>query len=459
MKPFENIKAVYLIGIGGIGMSALARFFRLIGKETAGYDRMPSPITDDLALIGIKIHFDDDINLIPSSILSAAKNEIAVIYTPAVPVSHSELNFFKNQGYILLKRAEALGYICSEYQTIAIAGTHGKTTVSGMTAHILNQSEKGTNAFLGGIAKNFNSNLLVNKNAEICVAEADEFDRSFLQLFPQTAVVTSTDADHLDIYTDLNDIKSTFSKFIAQIKPEGTLIIKKGIVLDENNFPSKTFRYSVESQADFYAQNIETDAHKSRFDFVYPEGKIQNITLGVSGRVNIENAVASASVGIIHGIEPDKIKEALETFSGVRRRFDYIFKSEKQVYIDDYAHHPEELRAFISSVREMYPGKRILGIFQPHLFSRTRDFATKFAESLDLLDALILSEIYPAREEAIPGVTSNIIFSQCLLKDKHLCQSSEIIDLLKNLKFDVVLTMGAGDIEKFRNPIKQIMEK
>jgi UDP-N-acetylmuramate--alanine ligase len=457
MKPFENIKAVYFIGIGGIGMSALARFFRLLGKAVGGYDRIPSPITDDLALIGIKIHFEDNVNKIPSTFISTSKNEIAVIYTPAVPDSHSEYNYFKNQDYILLKRAEALGFISSEYKTVAVAGTHGKTTVSTMTAHILNHSGIGVNAFLGGISKNFNSNLVVNKSAELCVAEADEFDRSFLKLFPETAVVTSADADHLDIYSDLEDVKNSFSKFISQIKPEGNLIIKKEVEINETNFPTNTYRYSVKSETDFYAENIETDSLKSQFDFVYPNGKISKIRLGVSGRVNIENAVAAAAVGILYGAEPEKIKEALETYSGVRRRFDYIFKSENVVYIDDYAHHPEELRAFIGSVREMYVGKKILGIFQPHLYSRTRDFAKQFAESLDLLDSLLLLEIYPAREEPIPGITSEIIINQCQIKEKQLCKSQNIPELIKNSKFDIILTMGAGDIENFREPIKEIL--
>ena len=328
-----------------------------------------------------------------------------------------------------------------------------------MTAHVLNHSGVGTNAFLGGISNNFNSNLLVNKSAKLCVAEADEFDRSFLKLFPETAVVTSTDADHLDIYSDHEDVKKSFSKFISQIQPEGNLIIKKEVNLDEKDFPSKTYRYSIKSEADFFAKNIITDSLKSQFDFVYPDGEIKNIKLGISGRVNIENAVAAAAVGILYHAEPEKIKEALETFLGVRRRFDFIFKSENAIYIDDYAHHPEELRAFISSVREMYPRKKILGIFQPHLYSRTRDFATQFAESLDLLDHLILPEIYPAREEPIPGVTSEIIFNQCHIKEKQLCRTDEILEIIKKSNFDIILTMGAGDIEKFRKSIKQLLEK
>jgi len=438
-------------------MSALARYFNLQGKQVAGYDKTPTNLTNNLIREGISIHFEDDIDQIPESLISMSKNEVLIVYTPAVPKNHSELNYFITNNYWIEKRSEILGLISKNSNTIAISGTHGKTTVSTMTAFFMQTCGIDCNAFLGGISKNFDSNLLLNEGSENTVVEADEYDRSFLKLFPNIAIITSIDADHLDIYSDISDIRNSFGKFVNQIKTNGSLIIKKGVELDLTAYKQKLYTYSITEKADFYAENIRTENGKSIFDFYSPKVNIKNIILGVPGRLNVENAVAAIAAVILHGAEPEKIRIAAEQFSGVKRRFDYVINKKNIVYIDDYAHHPEELKAFISSVKEMYKNKKITGIFQPHLFSRTKDFADDFAKSLSLLDEVVLLEIYPAREEPIEGVNSEMILNKITAKSKFCINKINLIEFINTNNFEVLLTMGAGDIDLFVNEIKNTL--
>lgn len=455
-----NIQLFYFIGIGGIGMSALARYFNSAGKFIAGYDKYESDLTNKLIGEGIDIHFKDDVNLIPKQIKNAKKSNVLIIYTPAVPDNNSELFFLKENGFTIKKRSEILGLTARNHKTIAVAGTHGKTSVSTIIAHIFRYAGKNMNAILGGISKNYNSNLILSedvKNAEYLITEADEFDRSFLHLHTNTAVVTSIDEDHLDIYEDINDLKKTFEKFINQISKTGNLLIKKGIEINKNYLPENCFSYSISEKSDFYAKNIFCEKDKSLFDLKTPKGEIKNIEIKLSGRVNVENSVAAAAISVLHNINENVIKQALATWSGVKRRFEYILKTDDIIYIDDYAHHPEELYAFISSVKEMYPKKKITGIFQPHLYTRTRDFASGFAENLNLLDELILLDIYPARELPIKNVNSGLIFNKVNIKNKIWCSKNELPEIIKNKKFEVLLTIGAGDIGKLTQEIKRLI--
>jgi UDP-N-acetylmuramate--alanine ligase len=448
MKNLQNIKNVYFLGIGGIGMSALARYFKFSGRNVAGYDRTPTALTDAMQNEGINIHFEDDIRNIPKNWDPA---ETLAVFTPALPDDHSELSWFREKPIGLLKRAKVLGMICNEQSGIAVSGTHGKTTVSTMTATILNETSMGCGAFLGGVSKNFGSNLLLPKNeSPWIVAEADEFDRSFLHLQPQLALITSIDADHLDIYGDHEKIVEAFEKFISQIKPGGKLVIKKGVALDTNRTSAEIFSYSLKEDADFTTLNLRLDTESAcyRFDLKTPDGIIANFKMNYPGLVNVENAVGAAALASLAGVHANEIKAGIEKYLGVERRFDVRFKNENQIYIDDYAHHPKELEAVITSVKALYPNRKLTGIFQPHLYSRTRDFAADFAESLDLLDAAILLPLYPAREVPIKGVSSEIIFNLMKLENKIIATKEQTIDLLKNEETDVVLTMGAGDIDR-----------
>ncbi len=456
----KNLKAVYFIGIGGIGMSALARYFNNTGILTSGYDKTPSKITNNLINEGINIHFEDNIDLIDIKIRSFSKEELIVVYTPAVPKNHSELQWFKNEQYNIYKRAEILGLITNAYKTAAVAGTHGKTSVSTIIAHVFKSSSVNFNGFLGGISKNYNSNLILSDNPDevkFAVTEADEFDRSFLHLYPWSAVITSVDEDHLDIYEDINDLKRTFGKFTDQIHKDGYLIIKKGVDLDKAKFPKHTFTYSFDEEADYYATDIINEANKSTFNIVTPKGTIENIIINIPGNLNVENVVAATAIAQVHGIGTEDIKTALNSWQGVKRRFEYIVNTPELIYIDDYAHHPEELKAFIGSIKDIYKDKHITGIFQPHLFSRTQDFAEDFAKSLDLLDELYLLDIYPAREEPIPGVTSNLILDKVKIKNKSLVSKEEVLNVLKDKKVQVLLTIGAGDIDRLVEPIENIL--
>ena len=445
----EQVKEVYFLGIGGIGMSALARFFKSRGCSVFGYDRTSTPLTIELEAEGMQIHYEEDVDLIPDGV-------DLVVYTPAVPKQHTEYQFFLENGYPILKRSQVLGLISSGYDTIGIAGTHGKTTITTLTAHLLQQSLTGVNAFLGGISKNYNSNLLLSPQSEWVVVEADEFDHSFLQLFPQIAVITSVDADHLDIYKNILALKDSFLKFIGQIKSGGQLIIKKGLALNVIQHPGlKVYTYSIDQQADFCIQNLHIKTGHYIFDLILNGTLMKDVELGLPGLFNVENAIASSAAAWLAGTTTDEIRKGLLSFLGVHRRFDTRINRKDLIYIDDYAHHPEELKACINSVRHLYPDKKITGVFQPHLFTRTRDFADEFARSLELLDEVILLEIYPAREQPIEGIDSQMLLSKINKTAKRVCQNDELIEVLQSLKPELLLTLGAGDIDQFVKPIEE----
>ncbi len=453
------MKNVYLLGIGGIGMSALARYFNHAGYMVAGYDRTPTRLTSELETEGISIHFEDNTDLIPQEIKDN-KEQTMIIYTPAIPKDLIEFDYFQDRGYKIVKRSLALGEIAFSKKTLAIAGTHGKTTTSTLLAHIFTDSKVGCTAFLGGISKNYHSNLLLDKG-EYLVAEADEFDRSFLQLYPDTAVITSADADHLDIYSSHKNIREAFVAFAGQVKADGSLVIKKGMDLDLSTVPvRRIYEYSYNTPCDFYASEITiSNCGYFKFDINHPKGVIKDCTLGIPGWVNVENAIAASAVAILNGIDDEKIKAALANFSGVERRFDIKLNTPVCAYIDDYAHHPKEIAAAISSMRNIFPGRRLTAIFQPHLYTRTRDFAAEFAESLSKLDALILLDIYPARELPIEGVTSSLIFDSVKLEDKVLIQKPDLMKTLESKDIDTLISFGAGDIDKFTGPITEYLKK
>lgn len=453
-----KFRYVYLVGIGGIGMSALARYFNHKGCLVAGYDRTETELTISLVSEGIAIHYEDSVGLIPECFKSSAK-ETLVIYTPAVPADHSELLFFQRSGYKVIKRSVALGVIASSMVTLAVAGTHGKTTTSTLLSHLLVAACGGVNAFLGGIAKNYNTNLLLASN-EVLVAEADEFDRSFLQLFPNAAVITSADADHLDIYGSHDSVLRSFADFINQVKPNGSLFVKQGVEVPIENKGIRVFRYSVNDGGDYHTSGLTRNPNGTyTFDIVTPKGLIESCTLGIPGWINVENSIAAVALALEVTDNVDGIREGLASFCGVKRRFDYHINTEHLTFIDDYAHHPEELKASISSVKGMFPGRKVCGIFQPHLYSRTRDFADGFAESLSLLDEVILLDIYPARELPIEGVTSKMIFDKILCSSKVLSSKEEVLDILANRDVDVLMTLGAGDIDKLVEPIASLLKK
>lgn len=456
----QKITSVYFVGAGGIGMSALARYFRAKGKQVAGYDKTPSDLTAALIEEGIRIHYTDDITLIPADCKQI--DSTLVIYTPAIPETHTELNYFKTNGFTLMKRARVLGEITRTERGLCVAGTHGKTTTSSMLAHLLKQSHVDCNAFLGGILKNYNSNLMLSDKSDLAVIEADEFDRSFHWLNPYMAVITAVDPDHLDIYGTPAAYRESFEHFTSLIRPDGCLVMKKGLQL-QPRLPegTKLYTYSVTEEADFFARNIRIGNGDILFDFVTPDGCIPDVKLGVPVKVNIENGVAAMALAWLNGLTPEEIRRGMETFAGPVRRFDFHLKKDNIVLLDDYAHHPAELKASIQSVKELYPDKKVTGIFQPHLYTRTRDFAADFAASLSLLDELILLDIYPAREEPIPGVTSQIIFDRVTIPNKRMIRKEELLDLVQKeaASFEVVLMVGAGNIDRLVEPVKQILEK
>jgi len=456
-----NYKLYYFLGVGGIGMSALARFFNHYHKDIFGYDRTSSVLCKQLEDEGITCHYDEDIKSLEAILINYKKEEVLVIYTPAVPKEHLEYQYLLNGGYLILKRSQVLGEITRQFKTIAIAGTHGKTTTTTLVTHLLKSAGINCFSFMGGISKNYNTNLLlgdVNDKEAYVVVEADEYDRSFLTLHPQIAVITSADADHLDIYGDANHVKEGYTLFSKQVKKDGTLIVKKNVDNDLR-LTDKRIIYSLNLDTEYCAQSITIENAQFFYDIKSPVESISNVTLGLPGLHNVENSIAAVAIAQQLGIKGDVIKKALRSFSGVKRRFDYRVKTEKVVYIDDYAHHPEELRATIDSVKKLYPGKKVTGIFQPHLFSRTRDFVDAFAESLDMLDECILLEIYPAREKPMEGVNSQWLLDKMKLKNKKLMSKKEVLDEITQNKKEVIVTMGAGDIDSLIGPIEKLLSE
>lgn len=448
-----KMKNVYFIGIGGIGMSALARYYRFKGFEVAGYDRTPSELTKQLESEGISVHYEDRPDLVP-----ADKENTLVVYTPAVPSDLGEMRKVTEEGYAVLKRSRTLGEITRGQRCIAVSGTHGKTTTSTLIAHILTESGEGCSAFLGGISRNYGTNLLMSKT-ETVVAEADEFDRSFLQLFPEIAIVTAVDADHLDIYGDYAHVVEAFKAFVSQVS--GTVIAKKGtpIVAEDTKANLLTYHYT-DTGADFCALNPKADGlGLFHYDLKWPGGIIKDIKVGAPGWVNAENSVTAAAACLVYGIDPEAVKAAIGTFEGVKRRLELHVNSPFLSYIDDYAHHPKELKSAISSIRDIFPERKLTGIFQPHLYTRTRDFADEFAEALSGVDKLILLDIYPAREEPIPGVTSEIIFKNVTAPEKVLIKKEELMDYLSEEPLDVLATFGAGNVDRFVEPITKMLKE
>ena len=439
---------VYFIGIGGIGMSAIARYYNAKGYKVSGYDKTPSPLTHALEAEGIDVHYEDNISFVPKDV-----DNTLVVYTPAIPKDMGELVYVQEKGYRVIKRSRMLCEISDRQRCMAVAGTHGKTTTSTLVSHIFTACGEGCSAFLGGISKNYGTNLLIHEN-DVVVAEADEFDRSFLQLFPETAVITSMDPDHLDIYGDEAHIREAFKAFASQVS--GTVIAKYGLDITAADTKARIMTYGFnEPSADFWAEPLE----RGHFNIHHPGGVIEDCVVGIPGWVIVENGTAAAAIALCYGLDPDKVREALASFEGVKRRFDMQVRSEKVVYIDDYAHHPREIAAALSSIRESYPDMKLTAAFQPHLYTRTRDFAPDFAEALSNVDKLILLDIYPAREEPIPGVTSEIIFNDVTAPEKVLLRRDEFMDYMRNEKVELLVTLGAGDIDRFVPEIAEMLSK
>ena len=441
---------VYFLGIGGIGMSALARYFLHEGKRVAGYDRTPSRLTAELEAEGAEVHYDDDVQAIPAAFLDP--RDTMVVYTPAVPQDHSEYRYFCENRFTVEKRSQMLGHLAEGKYVMAVAGTHGKTTTSTLVAWLNRALTGGGSAFLGGISKNFGGNLVLGDGPRLAV-EADEFDRSFLRLFPDVAVVTSADADHLDIYGTHEAVKEAFSQFVRQIRPGGFLVIKQGVDIVLDNPAIRVYRYAYDTPCDFYARNVRLqEAGHYLFDLVTPGGAVEDCTLGIPGWVNIENAVAAvadvwcAAQAEGAAFDAERLRTALASFSGVKRRFEFYVNTPRQVYMDDYAHHPRELAATLTSVRKMFPGRRITALFQPHLYTRTRDFYAGFAEALSHADEAVVLPIYPAREEPIPGVTSEIIAERVTVPCR-IVGREQLADEVAAMDTDVVVSFGAGNID------------
>lgn len=446
----NNIRQVYLIGIGGIGMSALARYFRHLGCLVGGYDKTETDLTRQLVSEGIAVNYTDDFGIINDAFKSADEHTL-VIYTPAIPGELGILNQFQELGHTLFKRSQVLGLISQNKFTIAVAGTHGKTTTTALIAHILTDSGFGCSAFMGGLSANYTTNVLFSDN-DTMVVEADEFDRSFLTLYPDIAVVTSADADHLDIYGDQSHLHESFRLFLGQLHERGKRIVRAGLPFEADTY------YSASKAADAYADNIHIEHGDFYFDYVYNGGRMADLRLGIPGRHNVENAVAAITVARLLEIPTAKIADALSSFAGVKRRFEYIVNTPGTIYIDDYAHHPEELKAFFSAVRQLYPQKRLTAIFQPHLYSRTRDFAEGFAEALSMVDTLLLMEIYPAREMPIKGVDARMLLGNVTIDDKQIMPPEAIEAYVRAKRPEVLVTVGAGNIDLLVKPLKAILE-
>jgi UDP-N-acetylmuramate--alanine ligase len=454
-----NWKFIYFVGIGGIGMSALARWFKANGFTVAGYDKTSTTLVETLVSEGIFVTLDDQVGTVPSEFLTEP-DQTLIVYTPAVPVDHKQMNYFRDRNFLILKRSQVLGMLTKDLRTVGVAGTHGKTTTSSLVAHILREAGVNSTAFLGGITQNYGTNLLLNSPTDrledvVCVVEADEFDRSFLTLYPEIAIVTSTDADHLDIYGAHEAVLASFKEYVGQISEEGALFMRDGLTIASAT-KAKVFTYALET-GEYHASNIRVDNARFVFDLVSPDLVIKGIKMRIPGYHNIENAIAASAVARYLGVEAGVIQAALESYKGVRRRFEYQLESDEKVFIDDYAHHPTEIAAFLSSVKALYPGRHITAIFQPHLFSRTRDFAEGFSESLSMADRVLLLEIYPAREKPIEGVNAAMLLEKISIDDKQLVDKSELVSYLGGLETEIVVTIGAGDIDTLVRPIKDLL--
>ncbi len=454
----KKFKSIYFIGAGGIGMSALERYFISKGYNVGGFDKTPSELTEKLIEEGVQIHYEDNIDTIPSCFKDP--NTTLIVYTPAIPSDHTELTYFRTNGFEIHKRAQVLGFLTQSHKGLCVAGTHGKTTTSTMTAHLLHQSHIDCNAFLGGISKNYNTNYILSSKSDFVVIEADEFDRSFHWLRPYMSVITATDPDHLDIYGTKEEYLKSFENYTTLIKPGGALIIHKN--LEMKPFVQdgvKIYQYS-RNEGDFHAENVRIGNGEIVFDFVTPTTTIKDIQLGVPIAINIENGVAAMALAWLNGVTDDEIRKGMKSFKGVDRRFDFKIKKDNIVFLSDYAHHPKEIEQCIKSVRELYPDKKIAAIFQPHLYTRTRDFYKEFANSLSLLDCVYLCDIYPAREKPIPGVTSQLIYDNLRPGiEKYLIHKEDILNVVKKGDFDVLISLGAGDIENYVPQITRLLEE
>ncbi|MHB1278809.1 MAG: UDP-N-acetylmuramate--L-alanine ligase [Bacteroidia bacterium] len=457
MHNERPIAAVYFLGIGGIGMSALARYYHALGYQVAGYDKTPSPLLDELQESGIEVVYDDKLTSIPDSISQKDPDDVLWVYTPAIPEDHPQLVFLKSKGVELLKRAQVLGRITKGRMTLAVAGTHGKTTTSTLLAHLLREGGIDCTAFLGGISGNYGTNYLQAKNVDTAavVVEADEFDRSFLQLQPNKAIITSVDADHLDIYATAEEFRKGFEDFARLLPSDGLLVQKEGLELSSL---ARNYSYSVEGRGEYRAENIRIVGGTCVFDLVTNDTRIDDLTLGLPGRHNMENAVAASAIALSMGVSRENLSKGLASFKGVKRRFEYIIKEKSQTYIDDYAHHPQELKACISSIRELFPNQPVCGIFQPHLFSRTRDFMDEFAESLSLLDTCLLMPIYPARELPIKGIDSEVLMNKLTCREKLLLTPEEVLKWVSAHRPKLLVTLGAGDIDRLVPQIREVLQ-
>ncbi len=458
MREFKNIENFYFVGIGGIGMSALARYILLGGYRVAGYDRTESEITGELVSEGCEISYTDEISTIPG-LMADSSSKTVVIYTPAVPVENSILSFFRSKGYRLLKRAELLGIISGESRCIAVAGTHGKTTVTTLTAHLLKQSSLDCTAFLGGISRNYMTNMLAGKG-DITVMEADEFDRSFHNLSPTLALITSIDADHLDVYGNYNKVVDSYNIFGEKILKGGTLVVNEKVEDKVKNIEGVTiYSYGFEETSDFRLSNLKREAEYFVFDMVTPEGVIKDVVSLSPGKANLENVIAGVALALLAGVTEEEIIKALIHFKGVVRRLDVRINRPEIVFVDDYAHHPRELKFLAESIRDHYDNRKLTAVFQPHLYSRTRDHAAGFAESLDLFDSVILLPIYPAREKPVEGVSSVMIFDKMRLDDKVIIEKENLLEHLEKLNIEILLTIGAGDIDSLVKPIEEMLKR
>ena len=451
----KDMKSVYFVGAGGIGMSALVRYFLAKGYNVGGYDKTPSELTNKLIEEGAKIHYSEDVEAIDECFKQ--QESTLVVYTPAIPSDHKELVFFRNNGFDVQKRAQVLGFLTQSHKGLCVAGTHGKTTTSTMLAHLLHQSRVGCNAFLGGISKNYGTNYILS-DSDYVVIEADEFDRSFHWLHPYMTVITATDPDHLDIYGTKEAYLESFRKYTTLIQPEGALVIHKGLEMQADVQEGvKVYEYS-RTEGDFHAENIRIGGGEIFFDFVHPDGVVKDIQLGVPVSINIDNGIAAMALAMLNGVTEDELRSGMKSFAGVDRRFDFKVKTENMVFLSDYAHHPNEIEQSVKSIRELYQDKRIAAIFQPHLYTRTRDFYKDFASALSLLDVVYLCDIYPARELPIEGVTSKLIYDNLRIGiEKHLIHKEDVLDVAKKHDFDVLISLGAGDIEDFVPQIKEIL--